>query len=149
MDLVSDVRNGMRTRPVRISDNALLLSYDLDLFTDVWYGLREFETELFRQRLWQLRAIRNQLIRISDLSKPRGYKIVKKSISDAELMIELRKRMDSFHNHLRNHSAYAKYKSYIPDVFSDEVIPEWDGSNYRWDWFNSCVDPDNPESDCD
>lgn len=51
-DLEAYVRRDMQSRPVRLSDNALLVNDNVDLFTEVWFGLRQFESELYYQEIW-------------------------------------------------------------------------------------------------
>lgn len=53
--------------------------------------------------------------------------------------------MESYHNYLRNHHAYAKCKEYIPDIISPDGIPEWNESkSYNW-WLVNGVSIHDPK----
>ena len=136
------LKRDIQCRPVRISDNALFLKSDPDLFESVWYDLREFESEVGFQRRWLQHEHALRARGITDPKDIRATPPAKGSHRIVPLPADMRAKLESFHNFLRATPEYASVAVYIPDIVSEYEIPAWDGNRFDWRWVHGISDDD-------
>jgi hypothetical protein len=142
-EMMDYVRLNMQTRPVRISDNALLID-DCELSLTVWFELRQFETEIAYQRIWLLHEHAHRARGVTDPDLIRGSRPVRSSYRVRNLPRDVRANLEGFHNFLRVQPEYASVSVYIPDITVDNSIPAWNGDKYDWHWVNN-ISRDDPK----
>lgn len=144
LDIEVSIRTGLRNRPVRLSDNVMLLIDDPEYMVDVWLALRDFESEIMFQRKWLLHEHALRARGVWEYSKIRGSRPAVDKFRDTSMPMEVRIQLEGFHNYLRTRPCYADVLVYIPDITAPNEIPEWDGNRYDYGWIYNMktYDPD-------